>query len=239
LEGSNKVVCYERGQDFSVLTGCEVIINANGNSSKVEAERNPLQNFDSNVNFVLKLSVYCTEVNALLVHFSSEEACIEEQSSPTQKEVSRTLIDLSNYGLSKYLGEILVQKHTKNWLIIRPSGLVGQGMKKGPIYDLLNEIPLWIAPESELRILQTATTAKITHDLICNYFTNGSQNEVFNLTSSDTITIEEIAKVFSKNLLNRQNQATIYPKIQPSKNLDSYTIPRARDEILEFLKESS
>ena len=43
---------------------------------------------------------------------------------------------------------------TRNWLILRLGGFVGLGLKKNPIYDILQGGPLWLAPESELQFLQ-------------------------------------------------------------------------------------
>ena len=239
LDSANEVVRFQRGGKLSTLDGCEVLINANGNSSKVLAENDPQGDFEANTKLTLELSLIAARNGALLVHFSSGEASLEIDAKNQSMDVTKAFLQLSNYGLSKAIGEILVQRYAKKWIIVRPSGLIGPGMKKGPIFDVINGDPVWIDPESQLRILTTRTTAKITLELIERHQSGNEPNGIYNLTSFDSISLREIAQLLKKTIIEKPNLPISNPRIYPSENLDQIKLPSAREEVLEFWNENS
>lgn len=82
---------------------------------------------------------------------------------------------LSNYGFSKYLGELLVKKYAPNWLILRLGGMVGEGLKKNPIYNIIYLKKLFLNPKSRFQFMNTADVAKIIEKLLMK------NKEVFNV----------------------------------------------------------
>ena len=98
---------------------------------------------------------------------------------------------MSNYGLNKFLGELLVKRSCNKWLILRCNGLVGSHMKKNPIYDLLNNKKLYINPESKFQFLNTTYVGKVLNKLI----NKNIINEVFNVSGKNSISINKIAEI--------------------------------------------
>ncbi len=239
IPNTNEVVCYNRNNELEILKDCKIIINANGNSSKVSAEKDPIADFNANATFTLKLSLFAKEVDALLLHVSSGEANVFAKSIYMKSNPVNDLAQLSNYGLSKAVGEVLVKKYSSRYLIIRPSGLVGPGIKKGPIFDILNDKPLWIHPTSRLSIMRTSTTAQIALELAKKQFDQNSLHEEFNLTGENTITLFEASKILNKKLIFEENLPIYNSKIDFKANSRDLSLPFSENELMDFYHEFS
>lgn len=166
---------------------CDVLINANGNSKKFMADRDPKWEFDASVRSVAHA---LEDFKAgYVIHLSTGDV-YPDQSSP---EVSREeqAIDparQSRYGAHKYIAETLVRAAAPKHLIMRMGGFVGPGMKKNAIYDMLTGAPVWLQPESQLQFIGTDTAAK----LVWGLYESGVRNEVVNLGASGAVRIGDI-----------------------------------------------
>ena len=108
--------------------------------------------------------------------FPSEEAIIYDE-------------NLSNYGRSKYLGEQIVIEQAPKYCIVRPNGFSGPGLKKNAIFYMAQPEPLlYYDWNSYSQYLHVDTFADILLSLAYYY-----ENEVFNLTSPDSINMRGIA----------------------------------------------
>ena len=239
LSAENEVICYQKGDYLEVLDKCDVIVNANGNSSKILAEQDPMADFLANALFTLEVSLFTTNRQMFLIHISSGEASEGTRKNEKSTYQTNSLINLSNYGLSKAIGEILVQKYANRWLIIRPSGLIGPGMKKGPIFDLLHEQLVWIDENSKLSLMRTSTTAKITTELLRYHLTTGVENQTYDVVSKVPLTLKEIAKFLKKELKIRPEAPTISPAETEPILIDSVELPTTIAELTHFMKEYS
>ena len=238
IESHDDIVCFDKKDQFKVLQECEIIINANGNSSKFVAEVDPTKDFNANATFTLGLSLFAKEIDSLLVHISSGEATTFPKLSQKESNPIDSLTQLSNYGLSKAIGEILVKKYTTKSLIIRPAGLVGPGMKKGPIFDILNHKPLWIHPNSTLNIMRTETTARIVLELAKQHLQEDLIHEDFNLTGESTISLFEVSKVLSIDLIFDEDLPIYHSTIDINKNLRGISLPSSKKELMDFYLET-
>jgi dTDP-4-dehydrorhamnose reductase len=234
IQENDEVICFNRGDQFKVLEDCEIIINANGNASKILAESDPIQDFNSNSTFALELSLLSKKIDALLVHISSGEALAFSRSNSQGSNPINSLVQLSNYGLSKAIGEILVKKHSSKSLVIRPAGLVGPGMTKGPIFDILKGKPLWIHPKSTLNIMRTVTTARFVLDLARQHLQENWTHQEFNLTGESTVSLFEASKILSKELFFDENLPVYHSLIDVNANVKSISLPTSQSELMAF-----
>lgn len=178
-----------RREDHAALAGasCDVLINANGNSKKFLADQDPLGDFDASVRTVLHA---LTNFRYRYYVQLSTGDVYPDQSSPavTQEDGTITPARLSRYGLHKYLAEQLVQQYAAQWLIVRMGGFVGPGLKKNAIFDMLNDAPVWLAPDSELQFIHTDTAAELVWDLIQRNI-NG---QIVNLGARGVLRLQEL-----------------------------------------------
>src|SRR5262249_37848750 len=133
---------------------CDVLINANGNSSKPLARNNPLADFEASVR----------SVRASLIDFQFDRYVLlsscdvyPDCSSPavTGEDQPIDVARQSPYGFHKYLAEQCVAHAAPGSLILRCGGFVGPGLRKNAIYDILHGGTLYLDPASELQFLHT------------------------------------------------------------------------------------
>ena len=229
-----EIVCLGRNDDIGKLEGCKVIVNANGNSSKVVAESDPLFDFTSNALFPLKVSMFSKQNSSLLIHISSGEVENSIQNTINDKSLVELLAMKTNYGFSKTVGESVVQRYAENWMIIRPSGLIGQGMYKGPVYDLINGKPLWVNPESTLSLMGTETTARLTYQLMLGHLSKARENQTYNLMSKDPLSVLEIAARLNLKVEARPNLPIFHARIGSQQNIDPKLIPSTEEELFKY-----
>lgn len=107
----------------------DVFINANGNSKKLLAAKEPKYDFEMNVKTTLDtLLDFKTDK---YVYISSVDVYNDVSNPANNHEDAAIQAEkLSNYGFDKYLGELVVKKHAHNWIILRPGGMVGEGLRK-------------------------------------------------------------------------------------------------------------
>jgi len=168
----------------------DVLINANGNSKKYLAAKDPAREFDLSVASVahslqdFKCGVY--------VHLSTIDVYPDHANPAANDE--KTVIDtslLSPYGMHKYLAEQLVRYYADNWLIFRMAGFVGPKLWKNSIYDMLTRQPLRVNLDSEYQYLHTSDLAKGIVSVIEQYETK----EIFNIAGDGVISLREIAEM--------------------------------------------
>jgi len=188
--------CQAKGIDHAVITrenypayvgrSCDVFVNANGNSSKVLAERDPMADFDASVRSVrqtlLDFRIGC------YAHLSSCDV-YQDCSSPLTSAEDRldAPASLSKYGFHKRLAEQCVQHGAPNWLIFRLGGGVGPGLRKNAVFDILRGGPLWLDPESRLQFLPT----DFIPEALAQAMAAARRNEVFNLCGDGVVSLRE------------------------------------------------
>src|SRR5262249_33797747 len=141
-----------------VGTRSDVVIEAACNSKKFYAEEQPYAEFhDSVTHRVNTLRDFPAEFH---LHLSSVDVYTDLTSPATTDEDA--VIDPaggSHYGFHKLLAEQLVRHHAKRWLVLRLAGMVGPGLRKNPVYDVVNHQPLRIHPDSRYQFLTTDDVA--------------------------------------------------------------------------------
>lgn len=143
----------------------DVLINANGNSAKYLANQDPAGEIDRSVSSVMRA---CLDFPVETHVFLSSADVYSNQSDPEENSES-TPIDiaaLSPYGLCKYLAECVVRNRCRKWIILRLGGLLGPGLKKNVLFDLLTGSPPRVHPDSRFGYIHTGEVAQIVNLLL-------------------------------------------------------------------------
>lgn len=231
--------CQSNGLDYTIIDrtnydehlgkSCDVFINANGNSSKILAKKDPLADFDATVRSTKKSLIdFQFEKYVLL---SSCDVYPDCSSPETTREDS--VIDISKqspYGFHKLLAEECVRHCASNWLIIRMGGMVGIGLKKNPIFDIINGGLLWVDPKSELQYMNTEDVAKTVFELIDKEITN----QIFNVCGSSLMRIDELLKTFHVRV--NQNSPLVRYDVNIDKIQKIVKMPDSIESVLHFVK---
>lgn len=234
--------CQRRGLDHQILahdnidsftgSSCDLLINANGNSKKFMAEREPLWEFDASVR-----SVRASLANihaARYVHLSSCDVYPDCTSPETTRETH--VLDVtqqSAYGFHKYLAEQCVMRYAPEWLIFRMGGFVGPGLKKNAIYDILHGGPLWLSPESALQFIHVDTAA----DIILDMALSNVRSEVFNLCGTGVISLSEVISAAGGEVVCKPEAETVRYEVNTDKLRTVVDIPSTREAVLAYVKE--
>ena len=133
-----------RGKRFDVL------VNANGNSRRFWANENPLADFEASTVSVMKsLSDFKF---GKYIYISSPDVYANPGSPATTREdAPGDMRALSPYGFHKRLSEELVQHYAKDFLILRPSAILGTQLAKGMVHDVLQGNELFVTLDSKLQ----------------------------------------------------------------------------------------
>ena len=183
--------------DLASIGPIDVLIDANGNSRKYIADTDPLLDFDLTVKPVLSRLVNIKPKT--YVYLSSGEVYGEVQNLDTTIEDRLSAsTQRSNYGMHKYLSELLVQQYSNRYFLIRLGGFVGAGLKKNPVFDIFNSQPLRVSPKSKFQFMDVDYAATLLLDLI-----ERASPGAYNLSSVGTIALSEVCTIGKKPLLDR------------------------------------
>lgn len=227
-----EIAAHDTIEQFSG-TSCELLINANGNSKKYMAEREPLWEFDASVRSV-RASLESIHAKRY-VYLSSCDVYPDCSSPETTKE--NQIIDVtkqSAYGFHKFLAEQCVMRHVPEWLIFRMGGFVGPGLKKNAIYDILHKEPLRLDPRSMLQFIHVDKAA----DIILELSLSAASHEIFNLCGAGVISISEVLSAAGSNAACEPGSPIVRYEVNIDKLAEMQTIPESRQTVLEFVRSS-
>ena len=232
--------CERTGRPFSVIhrenyascvgQSCDLLVNANGNSSKILARRDPKKDFEASVSSV-RASLEDFRYQRY-VHVSSCDV-YRDCSSPktTREELPLDSARQTPYGFHKLLAEQCVQHAADDWLILRFGGFVGPGLKKNAIYDILQGGPLFLDPGSELQFLHTDRAAEIVFRLI----EQGIRREIFNLCGRGLVRLQEVIDLRGKAVTVNPNSPTLRYEVSIEKVSALVEVPETRAAVFEFV----
>ena len=150
------------------------LINANGNSRMYWANNNIIEDFNKSTTSVYK-SINDFKFEKY-IYISSET--VYDSINMKEKDIINTST-LTPYGFHKYLSEQLIKKYCNDYLILRCSALLGENLKKGVIYDIINNVPLYLNEYSKIQFINISEILNIVNipklkNLIINVGGNGS-----------------------------------------------------------------
>lgn len=228
----HEVITRANYADF-VGRSCDVLINANGNSKKFMADRDPKWEFDASVRTVLHS---LEDIRSdCYIHLSTGDVYPETHAP----EVSLESQDIdsrrqSRYGLHKHMAEHLVRSLHPRWIVMRMGGFVGPGMLKNAVFDMLNAQPVWLTPDSKLQFIGTDTAAR----LVWRLHQNGVSQEVVNLGARGVVRIGDLhARLRSTSPFAEQARQVRF-EISTDKlaRLTEENLPSSADEVEAFFQ---
>jgi nucleoside-diphosphate-sugar epimerase len=221
-------------ESYSVHAGkpCRVLINANGNSSKLLARDHPMRDFDASVRTVRSTLVDFQP--ELYVHLSSCDV-YPDCSSPetTQEDLPIDAGSQSPYGFHKRLAEECVRHGARNWMIFRCGGFVGPGLKKNAIFDILHGGPLWLDPSSELQYMHTSAAADIILKLMEE---PACRRQIFNLCGRGVIPLREAVEAAGRTVTIAPASQRVRYNVSVNKISSWVELPRTWAAVLEFVR---
>jgi nucleoside-diphosphate-sugar epimerase len=217
--------------DQFVGSSCDVLINANGNSKKFLAREDPMEEFSQSVRSVRASLV---DIKAgLYVHLSTCDVYPDCSSPDTTRE---TLIPdvatQSAYGFHKYLAEQCVRHAASRWLIARLGGMVGPGMKKNPVFDILHGQPLWLDPASRLQFMHTDAVGRTIFDLI----DRSVAGEVINICGAGLVSLSEIGQLAGNKITAQPNSPRVRYEVSIEKLQAILPVPQTQQTLEDFLR---
>lgn len=165
----------------------DLVVNAAGDPDKRLATRDPLASFRANVDLTL----------ASVIDFPAGQyvyvSTVSVYNHPTDRDRNGedAPIDplaLSHYGLYKYFGELIVRTHAESWLILRCGNVIGPGLRRNPVFDLLTRKTLFVHPNSTLPFIDSREVARAVWTL------RNDANEIFNVTGTGSVRLGDLAQ---------------------------------------------
>ncbi len=177
-----KIVGFDRhslniadaGQVEKALTAAnpDLVLNAAAYNQVDVAEREPLAAFMVNGLAVRNLAVTCRQLDARLVHFSTDYVFDGAAGRPYHEEDPTR--PLSAYGVSKLAGEIYARAYIDQALVIRTSGVFGPAGKSTPRGNFVELMLRLAAGGQPIRVVEDHVAsptyapelARLTADLV-------------------------------------------------------------------------
>jgi nucleoside-diphosphate-sugar epimerase len=207
----------------------KLIINANGNTFRYKANKNPKWDFKKSFLSVCK-SVHDFKYN-FYIFISSVDVYDNKNDKKNNTEESYIKnLNLDFYAFHKWIAERYIEKYTKNYLIFRLGTLIGPNMKKGPFHDVIKNNSLYMSLDSKLTIISKSSAV----NLIFKIFKLKKKNQIFNITSSNSFLLKNLKNKFKriKVLANKKYDYNInVNKIQKYSK-----IPNSIDEVKNLFK---
>ena len=222
-------------QTYAAAAGVhsDLVIDASGSSRKFVAEERPTEDFAGSVAHRLRTVLDFPATTH--VHISSVDVYHDLTSPATTRE--ECAIDpsrQSHYGFHKRLAEEVVMHYAPRWLILRLAGMVGPGLRKNPVHDILTGQPLRIHPDSRYQFMSTDDVASRAWQLIAA----GHAGEIYNLCGAGLISPREIAALAGRAL----DTALLPPDARPrivdvstDKVARHVDLPATRDAVSAYL----
>jgi nucleoside-diphosphate-sugar epimerase len=186
----------------------DVVVDCSGNSRKYLAEERPDEEFALSVG--QRLRTLRDFPAPLQLHVSSVDVYSTlDDPAANAEDASIEIARVSHYGFHKLLAEELVRHYAPDWLIVRLGGMVGPGLRKNPVYDVLHGQPLRIHPDSRYQFLASSDAARISWELL----ERGLRREVVNVCGDGLISPREVAGLAGRPLDLSQLADSATPRV--------------------------
>ncbi|MBI2599310.1 NAD-dependent epimerase/dehydratase family protein [Candidatus Daviesbacteria bacterium] len=210
----------------------DIVINANGNSRRYWANQNPRDDFFSSTVSVIN-SIFDFP-SKFFIYVSSSDVYENHTAKKYTKEGDSTVsTNLSPYGFHKHLAEVIVKKYKEKFLILRCSMILGSNLRKGPIYDIIQNQPLYITLSSRLQLITTQAIAQIIKTLL----KKSVVNQTLNIGGDGSFHFARIQKFLKKKIRISADAETQTYEMSVRKIKKLYPKLKTSEEYLqEFLK---
>lgn len=181
----------------------EIVIHLAAMTGLKKCQDNPEKTFQSNVYGTFNVIKSCVDVGSKLIFASSFEVYgLTDKYERSEEDV---LNPVNIYSLTKMLGEELVKHanriHNLRYTILRISNVYGPDYQRGinaMIKTAINEKKIYINDRKRFKnFIYVDDVVELLNTIIND---NNSLNQIFNIGSEATLSLEEIAKQISSYL---------------------------------------
>ncbi|NLB65986.1 MAG: SDR family oxidoreductase [Lentisphaerae bacterium] len=215
-------------------TPADLVINANGNSRKFIDERDPQEGFELSVVSVMRALRDFPAGRHIQI---SSGAIYPREDDPRHNREDTPLspTDMSHYGFHKRLAEQLVRHYAPRHLIVRLSGLVGPGLRKNAVYDLLTGGPLFVHPDSEFQYMDTRDLARALFDLDQMRLPAGT---LLNLSATGVVSVRQMAGWAGVELpAGADDRPRIRAELNVARAAERLELPTTAETVQRFIRE--
>lgn len=175
--------------------GVDVIIHCAFNSEKEVTSDSLHKYFNDNVLFTHEL---VTIPHKKFIYFSTVD--IYAKNSEVHREDELIHIDASKgmYAITKLISESIVKGKGRNFLILRPTTLLGKYARRNTLTKIIEEVtePLFLSDNSQFNyVLHSDILAFVTFSI------DSDTKGIFNVASTDNLLLAEVAKLLKKKVL--------------------------------------
>lgn len=189
FEGQGRSVVSVGSKDYPAKVGARatILINCNGNAVRYLAQKDPKWDFEASVvtversllDFQYDLYIYISTVD---VYNAPEDPARNHEGAAIRQT------DLHPYAFHKWVAERLVERFASRWVIARVGTVIGPGLKKNPVYDMLNGHPLHMSLDSELSLIDTPTIARCLEAIVGTR----PEREIFNVAATGALKLRDL-----------------------------------------------
>lgn len=207
--------CAAQGWDHRVIgranygefvgQSCDLLINANGNSKKFIAVREPKADFEMSVLSVQR-SLFDFKFGKYVFFSSADVYPVTDSPATTGEDAVINVTKQSRYGFHKHLAEQIVRQGCADWTIFRLGGMVGPNLLKNPIHDMLNADSLFVHPDAEMQFLHTSKVAELAFALHPKL-----NREILNLVADKPLSLKQIWELVPPSR-RREGILSCYPE---------------------------
>ena len=210
------------------------MINANGNSSRFRARQDPLFDFDASARTVYR-SIYDFQFSHYALISTVDVYNDTSRLATTCEDTPIELSKLCHYAFHKRLAELFVIRQCQRWQIFRLAQMVGSGLRKGPIFDLLHHKPLWIDDESCLHFMHTQHVAETIFDLI----QRGNSGDTYNVCGVGCVPFRQVVDLIPRDQrpTERSDRERQMYHINTDKTNRTSSLPESCYEVRQFIAE--
>lgn len=189
LQGRKETVLSIHSKNYAEFVGAkaQVLVNCNGNTFRFRANHDPKWDFEASVATVQR-SIFDFGFDMYLFVSTVDVYNILDDPSRNHEEVEIHFERLMPYAFHKWLAERIVERYAYRSVILRVSTALGPGLRKNPIYDLLNERQLYMSMESEISFIDTATIARCVGTAV----DMNPRHEIFNVAGTGSVQLRDI-----------------------------------------------
>jgi dTDP-4-dehydrorhamnose reductase len=231
FQGAYDVLAIDReNYDECKSAHFDLLINANGNSRRFFANEHPEQDFEMSTLSVIKSFFDFTADFYIYISSSDvyEKHTLEDAIEPKEIDYKK----LCPYGFHKFLSEQIVRRYAPKYLILRASMMLGENLKKGPVFDALNGLPLFITRDSRIQVITTEEVARIIESLLEKNF----ENDVFNMGGLGTVSFEKAEELFGKPVAVSPEAARQEYEMDTAKLAAHCNLKTSQEYLEEFLE---
>jgi len=206
-----KEINYYFNNNYKVIIHCAF-------NKNISYEKDALQLIYDNI-FLVQNLINIPHKKFVLI--SSIDVYEKDNLIHKENEKLKIKSDSSFYSVAKIIQEEIVKKNCNNYLILRPSSMLGKEMRKNTITKILNSAKT--KKNQSINLSQNSTLNFVLHEDIYKIIKSeiNKKSNSYNIVSSNNLIVSNIAKYF-KSSISYGNHLHLTPKVSNKKIINNY-----------------